>query len=366
MRIIITGGGTGGHIYPALALGRYITKVNPAAEVLFVGAAGGMEENLIPQAGFPLETLQIRGIPRNMVMGLPGVLLLLGRSIKQAGKILEKFRPQYVIGTGGYAAAPLAMAALQRRIKVLIHEQNVLPGRTNRLLAPLAYRVCLSFDASRRHFLRRSNLTLTGNPRASEVVNIKKEEARQLLNMDPKLPLLLTAGGSQGAAVLNQSMMDFLFLSSANKNIQLLYVTGERYFEDVFNRIKALKIPEVYGKRLQIRPYQQEMPLAMAAADLMITRAGATTIAELTALGLPAVVVPSPNVAHNHQYINARELSRQGAAVLLEEKSIDGKKLQQVVYQLFNNPEELVQMSENSKKLGHPKAVEHIYSMLVD
>lgn len=365
MRIIITGGGTGGHIYPALALARHISRKNPGAELLFVGARGGMEENLIPQAGFELETLSIKGIPRKMNIKLLQICYLMGKSTSQSRKILEKYRPDYVIGTGGYAAAPLAVAALSRRVKLLIHEQNVLPGRTNRLLAPWAYKVCLSFDVSRRHFLRRSNLILTGNPRASEVGLIGKEKARRILNMSQDLPFLLVAGGSQGAAALNQSMLDFLFLSSAHKNIQILYVTGERYYEEVISRIKALKIPQIYGGRLQVRPYQQEMPLAMSAADLMITRAGATTIAELTALGLPAVIVPSPNVAHNHQYINAMELYRQGAAVLLEEKEIDGVKLQQTVFKLFDEPGELAQMSENSKRLGHPGAADHIYNLLV-
>ena len=363
MRIIITGGGTGGHIYPALALARHIRKCNPGAELLFVGANGGMEETLIPQAGFELETLPVRGIPRKLNTRLLQVFYLMGKSTSQAGKILEKFKPAFVIGTGGYAAAPLAVAALRRRIKVLIHEQNVLPGRTNRLLAPFAYKVCLSFETSRRYFIRRNNLITTGNPRASEVGGLDRKKARSMLNMDPDLPFLLAAGGSQGAHVLNQSMMDFLFLSSAHKNFKVLYVTGERYYEEVTSRTKALKIPQIYGGRLQIRPYQQEMPLAMAAADLMITRAGATTIAELTALGLPAVIVPSPNVAHNHQLINALELSRQGAAVLLEEKGINGVKLQQTVLNLFNKPDELSQMSENSKKLGHPEAAENIYSL---
>ncbi len=364
MRIIITGGGTGGHIYPALALARYIRQVNPGAELLFVGASGGMEETLIPQAGFELETLPVRGIPSKLNMRLLQVFYLMGKSIRQAGRILQKFKPDFVIGTGGYAAAPLALAALNRRIKVLIHEQNVLPGRTNRLLAPLAEKVCLSFEVSRRHFIRRKNLVLTGNPRASEMGEVDKKKARNILNMDPDLPFLLAAGGSQGAHVLNQSMMDFLFLSSAHKNFQVLYVTGERYYEEVISRVESLKIPQIYRGRLQIRSYQQDMPLAMAASDLMITRAGATTIAELTALGLPAVIVPSPNVAHNHQLINALELSRQGAAVLLEEKEINGVRLQQIVRNLFTKPEELTKMSENSKRLGHPGAAQNIYNLI--
>ncbi len=364
MRIVLTGGGTGGHIYPALALARHIRRVNPGAELLFVGASGGMEEKLVPQAGFPLQTLAVKGLPRKLSYGFWQAFSLMGKATTHAGKILEDFRPNYVVGMGGYAAAPLAVAALRRRIKVLIHEQNVLPGLTNKLLAPWAYKVCLSFEASRRHFIRCSNLCLTGNPRASEVVEISKEKARQMLNLDPALPLVLAVGGSRGADALNRSMMDFLILSSARKGLQVLYITGERYFDEVNSRLRALRVPEIYGGRLQLRPYQQEMPLAMAAADLMLTRAGATTIAELTALGLPAVVIPSPNVTHNHQLINALELSRRGAAVLLEEKELSGKRLQQTVYHLLDTPGELARLSENSRNLGHPHAADTIYRLM--
>lgn len=364
MRIILTGGGTGGHIYPALALARYIRRVNPGAELLFVGAAGGMEEKLIPQAGFHLETLTVRGLPRKMSYSMLQFLFLMTKASRQAGKILEDFRPHYVVGTGGYAAAPLAAAALRRRIKVLVHEQNVMPGLTNKLLAPWVYKVCLSFEASRRYFLRRSNLCLTGNPRASEVGGTSKVKAREILKMDPNLPLLLAVGGSQGAAVINQSMMDFLFLSSAQKKFQVLYITGERYYDEVLKRLQSLKIPKILGGRLQLRPYQQEMPLALAAADLAITRAGATTIAELTALGLPALIIPSPNVTGNHQLINGMELARQGAAIILEEKDLSGKVLQQAVYRLFEHPQELAQLSENSRRLGHPDAAAAIYGLI--
>jgi len=366
VRVILTGGGTGGHIYPALALARYIRKVNSGAELLFVGAAGGMEEKLIPQSGFPLETLKVKGLSRKLNAGLLRTLFLMGKAIGEADKILNYFRPQFVVGMGGYAAAPLAAAAMRRRIKVIIHEQNVMPGLTNRMLAPWAYKVCISFESSRHHFMRRSNICLTGNPRASEMEGPAKETARRMLGMDPELPLLLAVGGSQGAAVLNWSMVDFLLLSAAQKSFQVLYITGNRYYDEIASRLKVLKITESYGGRLQIRSYEQDMPLAMAAADLMITRAGATTIAEITALGLPAVIVPSPNVVRNHQLINGMELSRHGAAVLLEEKNISGPVLWQEVYRLFNTPGQLAGMAEKSRILGHSGAAEQIYRLMCE
>ncbi len=364
MRLILTGGGTGGHIYPALALAQYIKKVNPGAEILFVGARGGMEEKLIPGAGFRLQTLNVRGFPRRLPPRLFSAVYLLASSCFQAGKIVDQVDPHFVMGTGGYAAAPVMLAALKKNKKVIIHEQNVVPGLTNRFLAPWVYRVCLSFEGSRRYFIRRSNLFVTGNPRASLMDRVDKTTARRALNMDTELPLLLAVSGSRGAAKVNESMVEFLLRSSGNKNLQVLYITGESYYEKVVFRLQEGKCFEQFGGRLCVRPYQQEMPLAMAAADLIITRAGATTIAEITAIGLPAIIIPSPNVVHNHQFINARELAGKGAAVLLEETVLDGRMLQQAVYELLGSPSRLAEMKENSKKLGNTGAAENIYKLM--
>jgi UDP-N-acetylglucosamine--N-acetylmuramyl-(pentapeptide) pyrophosphoryl-undecaprenol N-acetylglucosamine transferase len=364
MRIIFTGGGTGGHIYPALALARYIRKVSPRAEIVFVGAQKGMEEKIVPAAGFRLFTLPVKGLPRRLNLHFWKTFYLLGKSGCQAGKILTAFKPDLIIGTGGYAAAPVILAAFMQRKKVLIHEQNVIPGVTNRLVAPYVYKVCLSFEASRRYFKKQANLCITGNPRASEVGHMNKKTALRMLNMQPDLPLLLVVGGSRGAERINRHTMEFLLRSKRNKRMQILYITGEIYYDDVVSRLRAAETFRFYGGRLQVRPYQQEMSLALAAADLMITRAGATTLAEITALGVPAIVVPSPNVVHNHQLINARELSRQGAAVVIEEQNLNAQVLQEKIFSLLNNPGKLNQMKDNSKRLGYPQAAENIYKLM--
>ncbi|NLJ56402.1 MAG: undecaprenyldiphospho-muramoylpentapeptide beta-N-acetylglucosaminyltransferase [Firmicutes bacterium] len=364
MRIIFTGGGTGGHIYPALALARYIRKVNPRAEIIFVGAQKGMEEKIVPAAGFRLLTLPVKGLPRRLNLHFWGTFYFLGKSGYRAGKILSAFKPDLIVGTGGYAAAPVILAAFMQRKKVLIHEQNVIPGVTNRLVAPYVYKVCLSFEASRRYFRKQNNLRVTGNPRASEVGHVSKKTALQMLNMQPSLPLLLVVGGSRGAERINRYTMEFLLRSTGHKGMQILYITGEIYYDEVVSRLRAAEIFRLYGGRLQVRPYQQEMSLALAAADLMITRAGATTLAEITALGVPAIVVPSPNVVHNHQVINARELSRQGAAVVIEEQNLNAQLLQEKIFALLNNPGKLNQMKDNSKRLGYPQAAENIYKLM--
>ncbi|MDO9536530.1 MAG: undecaprenyldiphospho-muramoylpentapeptide beta-N-acetylglucosaminyltransferase [Bacillota bacterium] len=365
MKVILTGGGTGGHIYPALALARYIKKVNPLNEILFVGAVGGMEEKIIPKAGFRLAVLPVKGLPRKINFNLLRSFYLLGKSSVHAVKIINEFKPDVIIGTGGYAAAPIILSAITKRKIIIIHEQNVIPGVTNRFLAPFVYKVCLSFEASQRYFKKHSNLCITGNPRASEVGHLEKKTARQILNMDENLPFLLAVGGSQGADRLNQCMVDFLFRSSGNKNIQIQYITGERYYEEVVSRLKTGKIFERYAGRLDLRPYQQEMSVSLAAADLVITRAGATTLAEVTALGVPAIIIPSPNVVHNHQFINAQELVGRGAAILIEEKDLNGKLLQNEIYALLSDLSKLSSMEENSRKLGYTEAAENIYKLLL-
>ncbi|NMB35259.1 MAG: undecaprenyldiphospho-muramoylpentapeptide beta-N-acetylglucosaminyltransferase [Firmicutes bacterium] len=365
MRIIFTGGGTGGHIYPALALARYIEKTDPGAELIFVGARGGMEEKIVPSSGFRLLTLPVRGLSRKLGFDWGKTFYLLGKSISRAQKILDEFQPDFVVGTGGFAAAPMILAALLRRKKILIHEQNVIPGVTNRLLAPFVSRVCLSFAASRRYFRRQANLYVTGNPRASEVGNVSKAAARRMLNMDANRPFLLVVSGSRGAAKINQNTVDFLIRAAGDKNMQVLYITGEIYFEEVLSRLRAAGIMQRYDGRLQVRPYQQEMALALAAADLMITRAGATTLAEITALGIPAIIVPSPNVVHNHQLINAQEMARLGAAVLIEEHNLTGQILQKNIFDLLANPDKLEQMKKKSIRLGHPQAAADIYRLML-
>jgi len=365
LRVILTGGGTGGHIYPALALGRYIRRRNPSTEILFIGAKGGLEEQIVPQAGFAMKTLSVKGFPRRLTPELLRSFSLLGSSITNALQIVGSYKPDFVIGTGGYAAAPIVIASIIKGKKVILHEQNVIPGMTNRFLAPLAYRVCLSFEGSTRFFLKRSNLVITGNPRASEVGFFEKSTARKMLEMDVDLPLVMAVGGSRGALNLNKSMVDFLIGSADNKRIQVLYITGTIYYEEIMAQLRAKGILTKYEGRLQVKPFQEEMPLSMAAADLIITRAGATTLAEITALGLPAIIIPSPNVVHNHQLINARELMDKGAAMVIEEKDLNGTILLEQIYTLLNNPGKMERIRKKSKEVAFPRAAENIYRLML-
>lgn len=355
--MIITGGGTGGHIYPALALARHLRERQPAAELLFVGSPGGLEGKIVPAAGFELRTIPARGLRRSLG-GLASFGVELGRGLLQARRILAEFRPDLVFGTGGYVSAPVVLAALLARCPTALHEQNALPGLANRKFAPLVDRVCLSFEESRGAFPRRSRTLFTGNPRASEVAAVDRREAQERLRLDPARRTILVYGGSRGALRINEVITAFLKAGWLPPATQFLYVTGEIYYRQVREQLGMLP------GALRLYPYLDEMPAALAAADLVITRAGATTLAEITALGLPAILIPSPNVVHNHQYHNARLLEKAGAALLLEERELDHHRLRRELNRLRSEPGLLERMSRAGKRMGVPDAAERLYRCL--
>jgi len=357
MKILIGGGGTGGHIYPALALARHATARNSGSEVLFVGTEKGLENKIVPAAGFPLVTIPVRGFQRSFKqLGTIGRDLF--RGIRQAGKIIGDFRPNVVLGTGGYVAAPLILSALLKRVPAVIHEQNALPGLTNRRLAPLVKKVCISFKETETRLPRSSRVVFTGNPRASEVSALSREDGCRLFGLDPEKTNILIYGGSRGALVLNRVVAAYLKADLLPEEAGLIYVTGEIYHVEVSKELG--KLPG----RVKLFSYLEQMPEALAAADLAVTRSGATTLAELTALGVPAVLVPSPNVVDNHQYYNARLLSDAGAAVLVEEKDFNYLRLQEEIDRLIKDPGLLAEMSRFSEKMGVTDAAERLYKCL--
>ncbi len=357
MRMIITGGGTGGHIYPALALARHVREREPAAELLFVGSAEGLEKKIVPAAGFDLETIPASGFGRNL-RRLGPFSRDLWRGMARARRIIASFQPDVVFGTGGYVSAPVMLAALLARRPAAVHEQNALPGLANRMLAPLVQRVCLSFEESRSAFPRRSRTVFTGNPRASEVAEVDRAAAQEQLKIDPSLKTILIYGGSRGALRINEVIIDFLKAGWLPQATQFLYVTGEIYYRQVKEQLGMLP------QKVRLYPYLDEMPAALAAADLVITRSGATTLAEITALGLPAILVPSPNVVNNHQYYNARLLEKAGAAILIEEKDFNRYRLRRELRRFRAEPALLEQMARAGVKLAVPDAAARLYSCL--
>ena len=354
MRIMIGGGGTGGHIYPALALARYVLTRDNESEVLFVGSEKGLESKIVPAAGFNLVTIPARGFQRTL-KHLGAMLKDIFGGLHGSLKLINEFRPDVVLGTGGYVAAPLVLSAVLKRLPVVIHEQNALPGLANRLLAPFVTKVCLSFAETAEKMPRFSRIVFTGNPRASEVSAFTREDGRRQFNLDPDDKNILVYGGSRGALKINEVVTAYIKEKQLPAGVNLIYVTGEIYYREVVDNLK--EVPE----RVTLYEYLQEMPAALASADLAVTRSGATTLAELTALGIPALLIPSPNVVDNHQYYNARLLSDAGAAVLIEEYEFDHHRLAEQIDCLFADTELLTEMSRNSKRMGIPDAAERLY-----
>lgn len=357
MKILIGGGGTGGHIYPALALARFALAADRGNNVLFVGTARGLESKLVPSAGFPQVTIPSRGFQRSFKQ-LGAVIKDLFSGIRQAGKVIGDFRPNVVLGTGGYVAAPLVISALLKRYPVVLHEQNALPGMTNRRLAPFAKRVCLSFAETEKKMPRFSRVVFTGNPRASEVSILSREEGCRHFGLSPGEKNILIYGGSRGALKINQVVTAYLQEGFLPQGVNLIYVTGEIYYDEVSKALAPL--PE----RVRLFPYLDQMPAALAAANLAVTRSGATTLAEITALGVPALLVPSPNVVDNHQYYNARLLSDAGAAVLIDEKDFDHYRLREEIERLITAPSLLEEMGRKSRRMGVTDAAERLYRCL--
>ncbi len=357
MRILIGGGGTGGHIYPALALARHVQKHDSESEILFVGSARGLESKIVPSAGYKLLTIPASGFQRNL-RGLGRTIRDLFSGIRQTNRIINDFKPNVILGTGGYVAAPLIISGVCKRYPVVLHEQNALPGLTNRIMAPFVRKVCISFAETASRMRCRRKIVFTGNPRAGEVINISRDQGAGKFGIKPGNRVMLIYGGSRGAQKLNEVVTEYLKQRLFPEKLTIIYVTGDIYYEDV-----KKTIGEMPGQ-VKLFSYLEDMPLALAVADLVLTRSGATTLAEITALGIPAILVPSPNVVNNHQYYNARLLSERAAAILIEEKEFDHLHLAEVVNEIIDNPEKLKKMAANSRDMGMPDAAVKMYSVL--
>ncbi len=364
MRIILTGGGTGGHVYPALAMARYIKNIEPESDIMFVGTRKGMESSIVPLSGFPLETITVRGLPRKLSPQLFKTFADLTRGGWEARNVLRKFRPEVVMGTGGYVCGPVVLWASLLGIPTLIHEQNVVPGVTNKILSKFASKVCLSFGASKKYFKNSEKTEVTGNPRASEVMGCTRKEGIKYLGLNPKKATVLIVGGSRGAEVINQNALKMLPYLKKLSKAQFVYVTGQGYYDRVVESVK-----KTGGNGLDniiIKPYLEEMPLALSAADLIISRAGATTLAEITVLGIPSILIPSPNVTNNHQYLNAQVLSEAGAAELINEKDLTPSLLRDKITGLIENKKILYEMSLCTERLSYPDSSRTIFRLLKD
>lgn len=362
MKVLISGGGTGGHIFPALSIANALRRLYPDTEILFVGAQGRMEMERVPEAGYEIVGLPVAGFDRKRLWRNFKVLAKLFRSLRMARKVLRDFRPDICVGVGGYASGPMLKAAQKRGIPTLLQEQNSYAGVTNKLLAKKAKAICVAYEGMER-FFPAGRIMLTGNPVRKNLTSaayISRPEARKELGFDPDKPLVAVVGGSLGARTINEAMKRGLAEIIAS-GASVLWQTGRFYAEECLAFADKFRAdnPAATPDRLQVLPFVQRMDLVYAAADLMVSRAGASTISELQILGMPAILVPSPNVAEDHQTKNARALSDAGAALLVSDAEAR-EKLIQTVLDTFSDKPAIRAMAEKIKSLALPGSDDRI------
>lgn len=354
MRVLIAGGGTGGHLYPGIAIAKEFLRREPGAEVLFVGTREGIEATVVPREGFPLETISVSGLSGKGWMARLAGALRLPLGVVQAWRIVRRFQPDLAVGVGGYVAGPPTWVAARMGVPVMLQEQNLYPGTTNRWLAPSARLICVAFHESRQ-FFPPEKVVVTGNPLRRELLN--SLDGTRMVRREPPWTLLVF-GGSQGAQRLNRAMKEALVeLRDYNKKLRVVHQTGQRQFQAV------KKAYEAWQGHAVVEPFIYDMAARYREADLAVCRAGAMTVAEVLAARLPAILVPFPQAVHHHQEINARALEAQGAAEVILDGECDGVRLASAVRNLLENPARRQSMVAACERLRVVDAAERIVDL---
>lgn len=363
MRVLFTGGGTAGHINPALAVAGYLKSQEPETEILFVGNEGGMEERLVPNAGYKIKTIHITGFrrklnPKDMVRNVKTLFKLISSSI-ESKRIIKEFKPDVCVGTGGYVCGPVIRTAAKMGIPCVVHESNAYPGVTVKMLAKDVTTVLIAVEAARKYFKENVNVVLTGNPVRAEMLTSTKTEAKKRLGLDSR-PVILSFGGSLGAAMVNDAMVPVLANSEKSKEFQHIHGYG-RNDPDFINNLKKAGVEPENSENIRTLDYINNMADCLAAADLVISRSGAMTLTEIEIMGKGSILIPSPNVAENHQYHNAMALVNNGAALIIEEKDLSGEMLLKKIKEVFSEEGKSESLGIEAKKMGMPDANERIY-----
>lgn len=361
MRVIFAGGGTGGHINPAISIADYAASQDKNFEALFIGTKSGMETKLVPKAGYKLEYIDIAGFDRKHLLKNVSVLKKLLKANSDCKKIIKEFKPDCIVCTGGYVSGPVAIAAKKTGIPSLIHEQNVYPGLTVRGAEKYVSYLALSFEETINHMKHKEKCVVTGNPIRGEILKADYKKSREKLGV--KKPFVLIFGGSLGADKINDTVIDMLDRIVKDNKIELLFGTGDRNYEKIMNKIKERGI--TLSDNVKVVSYIDNMAECMAAADLVVSRAGAITVSEIAALGKPSILIPSPNVVRNHQEQNAREFENNGAAAVIVESELSADVLYNKMMSMAENMHALDEMSANLKKLAKTDALEKIYDLML-
>lgn len=368
MRFVLTCGGTAGHINPALAIAGRLRELMPDCEILFIGAEGKMEMELVPREGYKIEALKITNISRGHSLEALkhnlDTLRNVAVSTHEAKRILREFKPDVVIGTGGYVCYPVLTAAHELGIPTAVHESNAVPGLTTKLLAERVDRVMVGFADSREAYHHPEKVEVTGTPVRGEFASYSKALAKRELGLDPDEPLVVSVWGSLGAAHMNKVMGELITLLDARREFRLIHSAGSMYFDGFMEKLEAA-MPDFAKFGADVRKYIYDMPRVMAAADLILCRAGASTLSELAYMGKPVIIVPSPNVTNNHQEKNARVLEKAGGAKVFLEGEFDARSLLDSVRELLGDEGKLREMSEAMRSLAVPGATDRICDIIL-
>lgn len=346
MKVIMTGGGTGGHIYPAIAIADEIKSRHPDAEIIFVGTERGMEKDIVPKAGYPVKFITVSGLNRKNPIKLIKTLKDLNHGLHEAKQIIKEFKPDLVIGTGGYVCGPVMKTAAGMGIKTYIHEQNAFPGLTNKLLSRGAERVFVAFDDAKKYFKTKKEPVTVGNPVRHAFTEVDRQAARESLGVKEDEFMVLSFGGSLGAQRINDEMTVAAERLRDRVGLRIFFVTGKRYYSSIMENADKT------NARVTYLQYIDDMPKYLNACDLAITRSGALTVSEITACGRASVMIPSPYVTNNHQYYNAKVVADRGGAILIEEKDLTNGEVADEIEQLMNDRQILEKMEKASAALG--------------
>lgn len=361
MRILLCGGGTAGHVMPAVAMAEIIEKSFPECIIAFAGRKGGKENDAYKRTGHQLYEIDIQGISRSLTPNNIKTIFKLIKSSRIAERIISDFNPDIIIGTGGYVCFPFVRIGQRKNIKTVLHESNASPGLVTKLLSKRCDKVLLNLEDTKQYLKRRNNVEVVGNPTRHSFNTITKTEAKKALGVQSEQILIVSFGGSLGSEVLNENICEFIDRYVVNnRNIIHIHSTGRSKYDEVISKFPQL----AKGRNTRIVPYIDDMPTVLTAADIAITRSGAITISELCHSKTPSVLVPSPNVTANHQLINALHMQKWGAAILIEEKDLTPNRINDVISELIKNTSKLKSMSNNAYKLYNKNTEEIIQNSI--
>lgn len=365
MRVIFTGGGTGGHIYPIMALIARLKerKLVTNDEILFVGTNKGLESKIVPATGIPFKTLDIQGFDRKHLLKNFQTIDMFLKARKQAKKIIAEFKPDIVLGTGGYVSGAIVYEAARMKIPTIIHESNSVVGVANKFLGHFVNKICYTFDDAAKQFSEKKKLVKTGNPRSQQVLSMdeKKIDLHKKWGLNDQMHTVLVFGGSRGALAINDIMLKSL-KELETKPYQIIWATGQLYYGKIKEELSGEKISE----NIRIVPYIDNMPALLPEMVCVVSRSGATSLAEFTALGEPAILIPSPNVTHNHQMKNALDMEKSGAALVIAQSDLNPNNFVSSIDHILLDQKYAKKMSEASKKLGVPDASDRVIKVMQD